>query len=270
VDANYNDVTHMKTVILCGGIGYRLKEETEFKPKPMVNIGNKPILWHIMKIYSHFGYNDFIVALGYKGDYIKEYFLNQKYFTNDFTLSTRSGRTTIHKNKSLRSSDNFTITFVDTGAETRPGERILRIRDYIPKTDDDFMVTYGDGVGNINIKKLVAFHRKQKTIGTMTGVHPRSKYGQLRMDVKNRVTTFTEKPALKEWVNGGFMVFKKKFFQYLKPGEFEYEGLQRLVKADELSLFIHEGFWHAMDTYTDVESLNALWMKNPEWKLWKD
>lgn len=260
----------MKTVILCGGIGYRLKEETEFKPKPMVTVGSKPILWHIMKIYAHYGFNEFIVALGYKGEYIKEYFLNQKYFTHDFTLSTKSGRTTVHRTGGNETVDNFKITFVDTGQETRPGERILRIKDYIPREDDDFMVTYGDGVGDVNIKKLVAFHRKQKTIGTMTGVHPRSKYGQLRMDAKNRVTMFTEKPSLKEWVNGGFMVFKKKFFQYLRPGEFEYEGLQRLVKADELSLYIHEGFWHAMDTYSDVETLNKLWLAEPEWKIWRD
>jgi len=260
----------MKTVILCGGIGYRLKEETEFKPKPMVLVGNKPILWHIMKIYAHYGYNDFIVALGYKGNYIKDYFLNQKYFTHDFTLSTRSGRTKVHRAKSRESADNFNITFVDTGAETRPGERILRVVDYIPKSDEDFMVTYGDGVGDVNIKKLVAFHRKQKTIGTMTGVHPRSKYGQVRVDPKDHVTQFIEKPSLKEWVNGGFMVFQKKFFQYIRPGEFEYEGLQRLIREDELSLYIHHGFWHSMDTYADVDSLNKLWLAQPEWKVWHD
>lgn len=261
----------MKTVILCGGIGYRLKEETEFKPKPMVTIGNKPILWHIMKIYAHFGFNDFIIALGYKGDYIKEYFLNQKYFTHDFTLSTKSGVTKIHRASAGESGiDDFTITFVDTGAETLPGERILRIADYIPDSDRDFMVTYGDGVGNIDIKKLVAFHRKQKTIGTITGVHPRSKYGQVRLGRDNRISEFVEKPSLKEWVNGGFMVFNKEFFNYLRIGEFEHKALHRLVKENQLSLHIHEGFWHAMDTYADVENLNKYWNSGPEWKVWKD
>ena len=261
----------MKTVILCGGIGYRLKEETEFKPKPMVTIGNKPILWHIMKIYAHYGFNDFIIALGYKGDYIKDYFLNQKYFLHDFTLSTKSGHTKIHRRSAGESGvDNFTITFVDTGAETLPGERILRVAEYIPKTDEDFMVTYGDGVSSIDVKKLVAFHKKQKTIGTITGVHPRSKYGQVRVDDKNRIREFVEKPSLKEWVNGGFMVFNKKFFKYLRPGEFEHKALHRLVSDNQLSLYVHDGFWHAMDTYADVENLNTYWNSGPEWKVWKD
>ncbi|OGG30671.1 hypothetical protein A3A63_00625 [Candidatus Gottesmanbacteria bacterium RIFCSPLOWO2_01_FULL_46_9] len=261
----------MKTVILCGGIGYRLKEETEFKPKPMVLIGNKPILWHIMKIYAHYGFNDFIIALGYKGEYIKEYFLNQKYFLHDFTLYTKSGKTRIHRaSADVAVIDDFNITFVDTGAETLPGERILRVKDYIPKEDTDFMVTYGDGVSNIDIKKLVAFHRRQKTIGTITGVHPRSRFGQVRVDEKNKVAQFVEKPSLKEWVNGGFMVFQKKFFQYLRPGEFDHAAIHRLVKEDQLSLYIHDGFWHAMDTYADVENLNKFWRAQPEWKVWKE
>lgn len=261
----------MKTVILSGGIGYRLKEETEFKPKPMVTIGNKPILWHIMKIYAAHGFRDFIIALGYKGDYIKDYFLNQKYFTHDFTLRTKSGKTHIHRASSnVLAVDNFTITFVDTGPETLPGERILRIKDYIPREDEDFMVTYGDGVADVDIKKLVAFHRKQKTIGTVTGVHPRSKYGQVHINSSKRVTQFVEKPSLQEWVNGGFMVFKKKFFNYLRPGEFEHNALHRLVKENQLSLFAHEGFWHSMDTYSDVQNLNNYWTTGPQWKVWQD
>lgn len=261
----------MKTIILCGGIGYRLKEETEFKPKPMVTIGNKPILWHIMKIYAHFGYTEFIIALGYKGDYIKEYFLNQKYFTHDFTLTTKSGKTSIHKaSRDISVVDDFTITFVDTGAETLPGERILRCQEYIPKTDHDFMVTYGDGVGTVDIKKLVAFHKKQKTIGTITGVHPRSKFGQVRVAQDKKVTQFVEKPSLHEWVNGGFMVFSKKFFDYLRAGEFEHKALHRLVQAKELSLYEHDGFWHSMDTYADVENLNLFWNTDPAWKVWRD
>lgn len=261
----------MKTIILCGGLGYRLKEETEFKPKPMVMIGNKPILWHIMKIYSHFGFNEFIIALGYKGDYIKDYFLNQQYFLHDFTLHTKSGRKKIHK-PGPTGTDDFVITFVDTGLETLPGERILRVQEYIPKTDDTFMVTYGDGVSTIDIHTLLAFHKKQKTIGTITGVHPRTKYGMVRSGENSRISKFIEKPVLKkDWVNGGFMIFNKKFFTYLRNGEMEHEGIRRLIKEQELSLFIHEGFWHSMDTYVDVENLNRMWSSGEaEWKIWKE
>ena len=258
----------MKTVILCGGIGYRLKEETEFKPKPMVNIGGKPILWHIMKIYAYYGFNEFIIALGYKGDYIKQYFLNEKNMIHDFTLNTLTGNTKIHK-KNI-DSDNFEITFVNTGEETLPGERILRVKQYIPKEDENFMVTYGDGVSDIDIKKLVAFHKNQDTIGTVTGVHPRSKYGLLGTDKNKIVTSFIEKPVLREWVNGGFMIFKRDFFNYLKENEMEHEALKRLLGKKQLSLYMHDGFWHSMDTYPDVDNLNKFWEKDPEWKIWKD
>lgn len=258
----------MKTIILSGGIGYRLKEETEFRPKPMVHIGNNPILWHIMKIYAHFGFNEFIIALGYKGDYIKDYFLNQKYFLHNFTLHTKSGTTRVHKNEQASNIDNFIITFVDTGQETLPGERILMCKEFIPRSDRDFMVTYGDGVANINISKLVSFHKKQNTIGTITGVNPRSKYGQVSKSSNNIVQKFKEKPQLKDWINGGFMVFKQDFFSYLRSGEMEYEALQRLIKKKQLSLYVHEGFWHSMDTYSDVINLNEMWKVSPQWKVW--
>ena len=236
----------MKTIILSGGIGYRLKEETEFKPKPMVLIGGKPILWHIMKIYAHYGFNEFIVALGYKGGYIKNYFAKHKHLIKDFK-----------------------IALIDTGEETLPGERILLLKDYIPKNDKNFMVTYGDGVSNINIKELVSFHKKQNTIGTITGVHPRTKYGLLTKNKKNHVNAFVEKPVLKEWVNGGFMIFKKKMFDYLNPEEMEHEALRRLIKKKQLSLYVHDDFWHAMDTYPDVDNLNKFWADNPKWKIWE-
>lgn len=255
-------------VILCGGIGYRLKEETEFKPKPMVLIGNKPILWHIMKIYSHFGYKKFIIALGYKGDYIKNYFVNQKHSVNDFTLHTKSGFMKLHKSKE-HDEDDFRITLVDTGQDTLPGERILRIKDFIPKNDENFMVTYGDGVADINIPQLVKFHTSHGLIGTVTGVHPRSKYGLLTIDKNNVVQKFSEKPVLTEWVNGGFMVFKKKFFSYLRKGEFEHPAINRLMEQGQLAVYTHNGFWHSMDTYPDVDNLNALWNENPKWKVWK-
>jgi len=259
----------MKTIILCGGLGYRLKEETEFKPKPMVLIGGKPILWHIMKIYAHYGFNEFIVALGYRGDYIKDYFLNQKYILNDFTLQTKNGNVLLHKKKNDHKTDDFLITFVDTGLETLPGERILRVKDYVPK-GEDFMVTYGDGVGNIDVRKLVAFHRRKKMIGTITGVYPKSKYGIVKQNIENTVLDFVEKPQLKDWTNGGFMVFKYAFFNYLKMGELEHPALVRLIRDRQLALFVHEGFWHSMDTYADVESLNNLWETQPVWKIWTD
>lgn len=258
----------MKVVILCGGIGYRLKEETEFKPKPMVFVGNQPILWHIMKIYSHYGFNEFIIALGYKGDYIKDYFLNQKFLSDNFSLHTKTGYTKIYKDK-RNDKDDFRVTFVDTGQETLPGERILKIKDFIPDSDEDFMVTYGDGVSDVNIEGLVKFHKKQGLIGTVTGVHPRSKYGLLTVDKNNVVQSFSEKPVLTEWINGGFMIFKKQFFSYLQPSEFEHEAIKRLIDIKQLSVFIHNGFWHSMDTYPDVDNLNKLWNEDPKWKVWK-
>jgi glucose-1-phosphate cytidylyltransferase len=261
----------MKTVILCGGIGYRLKEETEFKPKPMVLIGNKPILWHIMKIYASQGFNEFIIALGYKGDYIKDYFLNQQYFIHDFSLNTKSGITVIYKEKTKNNLiDDFNITFVDTGPNTLAGERILRIKEYISEADKDFMVTYGDGVGNINLQALLELHKKNKTIGTITGVHPRSKYGLVKVGNRCIVEEFKEKPVLKDWVNGGYMVFTKEFFKYLKIGKTEHPALNKIAKKKSLSIYKHRGFWHSMDTYTDVENLNIFWKNNPEWKIWKD
>lgn len=259
----------MKVIILCGGVGTRLKEETEFKPKPMVYIGNKPIVWHIMKIYASYGYNEFILALGYKADYIKDFFLNQKAFTSDFTLDTRS-----HKSKfyleDRNEVDNFKITFVDTGIETLPGERILRCQKYIPIKEKHFMVTYGDGVADIDIDALVKFHKKQKTIGTITGVHPRSKYGLVKVNKNNLVAHFTEKPVLNDWINGGFMIFDKRAFDYVKPGEMEHNLLQRLASKNQLSIYYHDNFWFCMDTYKEVEDLNKMWKEGKAaWKIWK-
>lgn len=256
----------MKTVILCGGIGYRLKEETEFKPKPMVSIGGKPILWHIMKIYEHYGYNEFIIALGYKGDYIKDYFINQEYFLHDLTIDTQTGKSKILRS-SKRRHDNFKITFVDTGVETLTAERLLRVKKHIDS--DRFMVTYGDGVGSIDIKKLDKYHQKKGVIGVITGVHPESKWGLVVADDNNIIREFRQKPLLKEFVNGGFMVFKKEFLKYLRPREMIETTLERLARDKQLAVYYHEGFWLAMDTYQDVEELNEQWKKNPPWKVWK-
>ncbi len=259
----------MKVIILCGGVGTRLKEETEFKPKPMVYVGQKPMIWHIMKIYSHYGYNQFILALGYKADYIKDFFLNQKAFVSDFTLNTKNHGTKFYL-KNRKEKDDFKITFVDTGTETLPGERILLCEKYIPTNDKYFMVTYGDGVANVNIKKLVTFHKMQKKLGTITGVHPRSKYGLISVDERNLVKKFKEKPVLADWVNGGYMIFNKKVMKYFKPGKMEHDALKRLASENQLSLYKHDDFWYAVDTYKELEDLNAIWKSNEiPWKIWK-
>lgn len=258
----------MKVIILCGGTGTRLKEETEFKPKPMVYVGNKPVIWHIMKIFACCGFNEFILALGYKADYIKDFFLNQKAFTSDFTLETNNHQTKFHLDK-RKEVDNFKITFVDTGVDTLPGERIRRCEEYIPEKDKYFIVTYGDGVTNLDMRDVVKFHKKQKTIGTITGVHPRSKYGLVKVDGNNFIKEFEEKPVLSDWVNGGFMVFDKRVFNYIKEGETEHPALARLAQEQQLSLYKHDGFWFCMDTYKEVEDLNKLWLSDtPPWKIW--
>lgn len=259
----------MKVIILCGGTGTRLKEETEFKPKPMVYVGNKPILWHIMKMYSKYGFNEFVLALGYKADYIKDFFLNQKAFTSDFTLDVKTHQASYYL-ENRAEVDDFKITFVDTGLETEPGERILRCKQYIPKEDKYFMATYGDGVCDINISSLLKFHTKQKTIGTITGIHPRSKYGCIMVSKNNHITNFNEKPLMNDWVNGGFMVFDRRVFTHLRPGETEHPALRRMAKKKQLSMYKHTGFWFCMDTIKEVEELNKIWKSGEvPWKVWK-
>lgn len=266
----------MKTIILCGGQGTRMKEETEFKPKPMVLVGGKPILWHIMKIYAHYGYNEFILALGYKGDMIKNYFLNWRTLLNDFTLDTKNNQLTFHNND----CDDFKITFAETGIltadgkEVLTGERIRRLKKYIG--DEDFMVTYGDGVANLNIRELVKFHQRQNTIGTITGVHIESRFGLIKRDVasgkvidyhQTGVKDFTGL-EFKDFVNGGFMVFKKDFFDLIEPDSMIEQAFAPLAERDELSIFPHEGAWKCMDTYREVRELNEDWLKNHFWKVW--
>jgi len=259
---------NIPTIILCGGMGMRLREETEFKPKPMVEIGGKPILWHIMKIYAHFGYRDFILALGYKGGYIKEYFLKQKYFETDFLLSTERGKEINFLTNGELEKENFNIIFAETGLETPHGERVLMLKKYIK--GDLFMVTYGDGVADIDIDKLVELHIKKGKIATITGVHPISKWGLVNVDENNLVAKLDQKPMLYDYVNGGFMVFNKKFFDFLKKGDMIEDALSRLVAQKELALYKHEGFWYGMDTYRDFLILNKLWEEDPKWKIWKE
>lgn len=259
----------MKVIILCGGIGTRLKEETEFRPKPMVYVGSNPIIWHIMKMYAHYGFNEFILALGYKAEYIKDFFLNQKAFTNDFTLETTTYKTSYHLKHRDGLTDDFKITFVDTGQETLVGERILLCKKYIPNEDDNFMVTYGDGVADINLTHLVEFHKNKGRIGTITGVHPRSKFGLLLPNRNGIINKFIEKPVLGNWANGGFMIFNKKAFDYIKKGEMEHKMLKRLVKKGELALYKHNGFWFSIDTHKELADLIKIWNDgNPPWKIW--
>lgn len=253
--------------IFCGGKGTRLREETEFKPKPMVLIGGKPILWHIMKIYRHWGHHRFILCLGYKANQIKDYFINQQKYTSDFILDTNTNQIVYHQNDN---QDDFQITFVETGEDTLTSERLLIASKYLNKEDKEFMITYGDGVTDLNINRVRAFHRRQDTIGTITAVHPTTKYGVVKMNKKNkRVIWFKQYPVMADYINAGFMVFKREFLKYLKKNEMIEPILADLAGDGELSMYAHHGFWQCMDTYKDVEDLNEQWKKNPKWKIWQ-
>lgn len=254
----------MKTIILCGGKGTRMKEETEFKPKPMVTVGGQPLLWHIMKIYAHAGFNDFLLALGYKGDMVKNHFLNHRLLQNDFTLQMKKKEVSLHNPH----AEDFNISFIDTGLESITGERVLRLKKHL--TDDEFMVTYGDGFADIDIRKLVDFHRAQGTLATVTGAHPQAKYGMVAVEKgTNLATGFDQKPLQHDYVNGGFMVFNKRALEYMDNGALE-DAFPRLIADRELSIFQHDGFWKPMDTYREVEEMNELWHKGDRpWAVWE-
>lgn len=263
-----NKKNRIPVIILCGGMGTRLREETEFKPKPMVEIGGKPILWHIMKIYAHYGYRDFILALGYKGNHIKDYFLQQKYYTSDFLINLRHQRMPrILASNQESKRDDFNIIFTDTGLETPHGERVLRLKKYI--NTDLFMVTYGDGIADININKLIEFHKKHDLVATITGVHPISRWGMIVVNASNLITKYDQKPSLYDYVNGGFMIFNKKIFNFIKEGDMIEDIFPKLISQKQLALYKHDGFWCGMDTYRDMLFLNELWEKDPKWKIWK-
>ncbi len=254
-----------KVVILCGGIGTRLREETEYKPKPLIEIGGKPILTHIMKHYAYYGFRDFVLCLGYKGDMIKNYFLNYKTQTNNFTIALKSGILTIHNSDD---DEDWNVTCVDTGEDALTGKRIRLIQPFL-NADEEFMVTYGDGVSNVNIKELFAFHKAKAKIGTITGIKPTSKYGSLQVNEENTITEFIEKPVLNDRINGGFIVFQKKVFEHLDDDMFEFATLPKLAEQQQLAMYMHNGFWHCMDTYRDYIHLNNLWKKEKPWKTWK-
>jgi glucose-1-phosphate cytidylyltransferase len=256
-------------VILCGGRGIRMREETEFRPKPLVEIGHKPILWHIMKIYSFYGYHNFILCLGYKGDLIKEYFMNFELMNSDFTIDFGN-----HKGIKIHSAhykEPWSVTLADTGLNTMTGARIKKIRRFI-KTDN-FLLTYGDGVANININKLMKFHLSHKKTASVSGVRPPSRFGELVTE-GDKVIEFSEKPQIREgYINGGFFALNKKVFNYLDDDEncvFEREPLERLAADRELRVFYHADYWHCMDTIRDIDVLEQEWQTiNPRWKVWE-
>jgi len=247
----------MDVVILCGGKGTRLSEETMLKPKPMVEIGGKPILWHIMKYYSSFGFNRFVLALGYKSDYIKEYFYNYKTTNSDFTINLLPDSTPVFHNSA--SESNWEITFIDTGLETLKGGRIKRIEKYL-KTDN-FHLTYGDGLSDVNLKELVQFHNKHKKLATVSAVRPPSRFGEMIIKGDD-VKTFDEKSQMHSgFINGGFFVLNKKVLEYLSEDEncdFEFGPLQKIVEDRQLKAYKHTGFWQCMDNVRERDFLNKL------------
>ena len=247
----------MKTVILCGGYGTRLSEETVIKPKPMVEIGGYPILWHIMKRYHKFNINNFIIALGYKGDYIKNYFSNYQLKTNNLSIDFESSKLKYITNN----TENWKVNLIDTGLNTMTGGRLLRLKSDL-ENEEMFMLTYGDGVSNVNINKLIQFHKNHGKIGTMTVVRPPVRFGEVFLDQKGLVNKFQEKPqAQSGWINGGFFVFSPKIFDYIDDDTIMLERapLEKLVFDNQLMAFEHNGFWQCMDTVRDRDFLNKIW-----------
>ena len=258
----------MKVVILAGGFGTRISEESHLKPKPMIEIGERPILWHIMKIYSHFGFNDFIICLGYKGYSIKEYFAHYFLHEADVTFDFRAGNQQIvHSHQ----AEPWKVTLANTGLNTMTGGRVKRIRQYVG--DEPFMLTYGDGVSNVDIGTLVAYHQAHGKLATLTSVQPSGRFGALELGDHNVVTGFQEKPQGDGgWINGGFFVLQPEVFDMIENDStiFERGPMETLAKANELVAYKHDGFWQPMDTMRDKDQLEALWQKNQApWKLWK-
>ncbi len=257
-------ISGLPLVVLAGGLGTRLRESTEFKPKPMVEIGNKPILWHIMKTYSLYNVNDFIICAGYKSDQIKQYFLNYKELNYDFSINTTSRDIKFFSS----SIENWNVTVADTGDATNTGGRIFKVRDYIDQ--DTFLCTYGDGIADIDIKKLIDFHKSHKKLATVTVVKQPSRFGVVELTENSSVKLFKEKPLLEGWVSAGFFVFEKKFLEYLQiDSVLEKEPLNRLAEENQLMAYKHEGFWQSMDTYREQLLLNELIQNNQApWVKW--
>ncbi len=256
----------MKVVILAGGLGTRLAEETDIRPKPMVQIGERPMLWHIMKIYSAYGFNEFIVCLGYKGYMIKEYFFNYRLHMADVTIDIHNGSIETHQNY----AEPWKITLVETGSATMTGGRLKRIRPYLDD-DEDFCLTYGDGVADVNISDLVEFHKKQGRLATVTAVQPAGRFGTLDLD-NSKVTQFVEKPRGDGgWINAGFFVLNPAVLDYVEGDGtvWEQDPIRRLANAGQLSAYQHTGFWQAMDTLREKQMLETMWNENAApWKVW--
>lgn len=256
----------MKVVILAGGLGTRIAEETGSRPKPMIEIGDRPLLWHIMKLYSHHGIDDFIICAGYKGYMIKEYFRNYWLHNCDVTFDLKSRDIEVHQD----ANESWRVTVVDTGAETMTGGRLKRVRDYLG--DDTFMLTYGDGLSDVDVTALLAFHRDQGRAATVTAVQPSGRFGALELGDGGVVSSFTEKPAGDgAWINGGFFVLEPEVFDYIEGDStsWEREPLEGLARDGKLGAFRHEGFWQPMDTLRDKLALEALWAEgNAPWKVW--
>ena len=258
----------MKTVILCGGRGTRLGAHGTNVPKALIEIGEKPVIWHLLKIYSHYGYDDFVLCLGFLGDKIKRFFVEQNWLNADFTLEKNSNLPLLNNSAAL---ENWRVTFAETGAETNTGGRLKRIEKYLDG-EETFFVTYGDGLANVDLDKLVEFHKSHGRIATLTTVHPHTNFGILKLDDNNFVTEFQEKPVMHEWINGGFFVFNRRIFDYLDENSIlEREPLERLAMERELVAFPHTGFWKCVDTFKDNLEFNQLWAEGrADWKVWKD
>lgn len=253
----------MKCVILAGGLGTRISEETVLKPKPMVEIGGKPILWHIMKIYSHYGINDFIICLGYKGYVVKEYFANYFLHTSDITIDIKNNKMDIHQ----VNAEPWKITLVDTGENTMTGGRLKRVKNHL---EDTFCFTYGDGLSDVNISETIKFHKNNNKIGTLTAVRPPGKFGAVLLE-EDRVSIFKEKSVESSWINGGFFVLEPQIIDYIESDmiPLEREPLEQLSKDRQLNAFKHFGFWQPMDTLNHKLKLDGLWKTNQApWKVW--
>jgi len=264
-----NRINDLCAVILCGGLGTRLREETEFKPKPMVEIGNRPILWHIMKHYCHFQVGDFVLCTGYKGDVIRDYFLNYPLYNSDFAIDFATGDVETLSNGC---EEDWRVVLADTGRDTLTGSRIKRSLRYIK--GETFFATYGDGVADVDIDQLYAHHRASGKLATVTAVRPSSRFGELSIE-DNLVTRFREKPQVtKGWINGGFFVFEKRAFDRVRFADdvtLEESVLERLAAEDQLSVFKHHGFWQSMDTFREMSLLNEMWdAGNAPWHIWQE
>lgn len=252
----------MKVVILAGGLGTRLSEYTNVIPKPMVPVGDKPLIWHIMSRFAKYGHTEFIIALGYRGEIIKQYFLNYRTLNSNFTLDMSDGDVTIHD----KEFPDWTVTLIDTGQTTQTGGRLRRLKDYLG--GEPFMLTYGDGVANVDINALIRFHKKQTRMVTVTAVHPGARFGELQID-QELVTNFAEKPQIQQgWINGGFFVMEPEFIDCIVDDTtiLEREPLESIAQRGELAAFSHEGFWHCVDTKRDLEVLEKMW--NEEKAVW--